>query len=922
MVSPVFGLAALMLAGLFFMGGGAAAAPGTPVREALERPTVTLKAEVKAGTDALPSEISGTIKVKGWKTGGAPHCLYVPYQDSGYGLDRAITRRQEMFADKHGRQVFENGATTLTLDGKPIETGTGIVRLEPVVQTEGDARFDDMTIAFTSRIPRLPATTPDEWFFDGYTPRLLTSCPAEEIVAVRALPSVVSDISYSVKFPDGWAFVGPGKLTPAGPAEGRLTAAHVAFALTRGQQRLAMDVGDIHVDFVFRTSTFLQIVPTVERTLPLLVQLFGEFPYGKSITIVETTELQRFGLPGLIAVNRAQQGLFDRMQSDWLNWMHWVVVSQLVKQWYGGAIVAKTADDEWLTAGIAEFAILEALKRDPLRFNLFTEWETGVRLLSFTFLQVSEVTAATFRRTTPYATVTTDDYVTKDRQLHQSPLLFIKQAEAMRQMQGLAGDGPFSGFMRQLTAAYLHKAISPAEFYAFLGRRPSPFPPTVRDQLQTDVKAWWTRTGWPDFELEDFKTEALPDGRWLAEVSAVQNGEVDFAPLFGIYDDSGVWRYVRAEPKKRTLENGKQVWHAALALAYKPLRADVDPTHEAYDYDRFNNSSAPTGVQFFPGPAETLRDDAYTVVWVPYLYRLPAQPFSIGLQSVLFRYIQSGLFMKVEMAPKEKLYGGEIRKRFAIEDRGLFFDLNLDHDYVNDRQAEASVTRAPLWNGDPAAGITLKTRFKQRVGQPESRHQTFVLGANMKNATPQARCHGQLAGELERTPPSFSKGFEYTRSFGVVSGDCNITLRSNLGTRFFYGMVRSTGEAPDQALFKPTDLKGTRLRIDDSGLTLGRRVASVGTDLVLPMYLPLPNDTLILSRQLKWRVFYDAGRSFDERHDYRSAGLGFLLPFGGDLAGAGSLSLTKLTLLGILYSSVDGVVSRKPSVVFDLSGDL
>jgi len=73
---------------------------------------------------------------------------------------------------------------------------------------------------------------------------------------------------------------------------------------------------------------------------------------------------------------------------------------------------------------------------------------------------------------------------------------------------------------------------------------------------------------------------------------------------------------------------------------------------------------------------------------------------------------------------------------------------------------------------------------------------------------------------------------------------------------------------------------------------------------------------------MRWRLFYDFGKSIDHNNTYRDAGLGFLLPFGGDLSGAGSLALTRLSCLVIAYSEAAGAVSRKPSILIDLSGDL
>jgi hypothetical protein len=117
-------------------------------------------------------------------------------------------------------------------------------------------------------------------------------------------------------------------------------------------------------------------------------------------------------------------------------------------------------------------------------------------------------------------------------------------------------------------------------------------------------------------------------------------------------------------------------------------------------------------------------------------------------------------------------------------------------------------------------------------------------------------------------------------------------------------------------------LREARLRLDNRGVARHKRLVTTNTDLFLPLVAPVPADTLILARKMRWRLFYDYGSAPLERIEYRSAGAGFQLPFGGDLSAAGSLTLTQVTALAVLYSSVDGEISRKPSIIFDVTGEL
>jgi hypothetical protein len=183
-------------------------------------------------------------------------------------------------------------------------------------------------------------------------------------------------------------------------------------------------------------------------------------------------------------------------------------------------------------------------------------------------------------------------------------------------------------------------------------------------------------------------------------------------------------------------------------------------------------------------------------------------------------------------------------------------------------------------------------------------------------------CDYNLSVETERAPEALADGYSYERTYGSALATCEVTTNASLAVRGFAGKLSPFGPVPTAAAFKPTELKEARIRLDKRALPSAKRIASIGTDVLLPFYLPLPSDSLVLTRQMRWRLFHDYGRAEDLDVDYQAAGLGFLLPFGGDVSGAGTLSLTRLTVLAILYGRVDDDVSRQPSVVFDLTGEL
>jgi hypothetical protein len=849
------------------------------------------------------------MRISGWHPATA--CVYLPYEDPDFGEEQGTSRRFEVVSAKAPALHFDGGALKVTPAGKVKVLGGDpqhVMRLELPPDAE-------LELTFAADVPRLPSSNANHWFYDGFLPQLLSACPPPGLDPLYYRRPVTARFSGHITLPAGWEFAGPGKTAPAGRVDVDLTGRTVAFALGHSFKAKEFTVEGVPVRLLYHKAGFEELAETVIEMMPALTKMLGPYPFP-SLTIVETAELQRHGLPGVIAMNRPRQLIFEHAQKAWLNWQHWILAIQLARQWYGGAVISASPDDDWLIGGIAEFATLEALSKHPQRFNLFNPVRNGSRFLSFDYLQISEVTAATLRHSEPFATLTRPDLTAFDPAPKQNPLLFIKQTFALRQLKSYAGDAPFDGFLRQLTARHEHGFLTPAAFAAELGQLPSPFPPPVREKLTKFLLEWWTHEGWPDFALTDFTSEPLPDGRWAAKVKATQEGGIDFPPLLGVEDAAGRSYATRATP------DGEGAWEASLITPDKPESATADPTHETFDEDRFNNRSRWPGLTFFPGGADTLKDDAYTVLWLPYALRRPGEPTTIGVQAALFRYIQNGLLVRLEGTPSQHLGAFSVSHTYEIPKDGLSGTMSVTGDYQDARQAEITLKRSPVFNVDPHLSLEVRARHKGQAGQPETEHSTGVIGAMLQPVGVERTCGYNLGVSYEKAPAALAHGFSYDRVIGSGSFDCLVTQRSSFTIRGFRGSVTGEGTLPQVALFRPTDLGEAHLLLDRTDLDYVRQIGSLGTDVYLPFYLPLPTDTLILERQMRWRLFYDVGRSYDEALVYKSAGFGFVLPLGGDLSGAGSLAITRLSVLGIFYTDVGGVRSKKPSVVFDLTGEL
>ena len=139
--------------------------------------------------------------------------------------------------------------------------------------------------------------------------------------------------------------------------------------------------------------------------------------------------------------------------------------------------------------------------------------------------------------------------------------------------------------------------------------------------------------------------------------------------------------------------------------------------------------------------------------------------------------------------------------------------------------------------------------------------------------------------------------------------------------RVFYG--RTHGEIanlPENALFRPQNVEEAKIRIPTPRLQVVEDLSSGSLDLLVPAHLGLGG--LFIPRQMRWRMFYDYGRAYENDFVYRAAGFGLYTPLGGDVVGKGGVSFFKLSLLYVPFVKVSGGKSGKSGILFDFFGQL
>lgn len=861
--------------------------------------------------DGHPARVQGKLTIRNWSSKNGEYCLFLPYNWSQYGSDRGTIKRFNDITSQKNLPEFSGGGTSMKVRAPVIVESTDIdhiVRLKVPTGWDGD----DFNIELDSVLPRLADAPKDEHFFDGFLPVILSDCDTAT-TAVTALAPFAAAFSGTLELPVGWHFAGSGRHISNNTVKVDTVSRSYAFALTQGMKRYAVNTGKIPIDILYRTDEFRKAAETLIAAMPIVEEMLGPFPF-QSLTVMESHELQRNNIPELISINRAGQAFANKIQRDWLNWLHWIATTQLVRQWYGAAVSAP-ADDEWLISGIVEFLTTEVLQANPARFDLFRADKNGRRFLSLDYLQMSEFTAASLRRLAPYTALTGMDKKSAETADHQHGLAYIRHAFALRQIKATSGEWEFFAFIRALTARYQNQILTPPDFFDFTQRLPSPFSPPVREDIAKSLLRWWTDYGWPDFVIASFQVKEHA-GRFETEVLVAQDGNIDFPPVIEVTDEKGSNERVRAS---RSKEGG---WEARFSTHFKPTKATVDPEHETFDADRFNNKTGFAGLTFFPGSGQTVHDDKYMIIWVPYGYRLPGEPFTLGVGGAVFKYVQSGLIGRIEYAPETNQGAYSLRQLYSLPSWAVKGELSLTYGFDNDRLAEFNAIRSPLL---PARGIVIggqaKLRHKDHPGEPEQTHQTFAGNLTLKPRSSDLRYNYNLSAEGEVSPEQ-GRGFSYRRLSGLALAGFDLSERISLGARYFRGRTIFSGNAPQSAFFRPNEIKEANLKVDIKGLERSSDLVSWEAGMSLPFYAPLPKDSMVLVRQIQWRLYYDWGKAFDLNKEYHSRGLGIVMPLGGDISGVGSLAVTRFTFLTILSSAAGSEKRTRPGFVFDISGDL
>lgn len=838
-------------------------------------------------------------------------CFLLPYLDNSNKYLFEPLKHLEAYINKNSGEQLTDTSTKIINN---YHQGTFI---HPNIFKVHAEKNETVSLSFISR----GTTETSNALFSGFYPLPLKQCDiSSKSNNSQFMPDKIP-MNIEVTNETSWHVFGPGqKQTRSRDSENinRYSFNATKFSLilveseTLHQYHNRIDGFDLHL--YFRSPIENGLIKTIKGALKSHQKWFSSYPY-ESLTIVETESILSADQPGLIAINQPRQIVFNYLQDSFLNWKHWVLSTLIAAQWYGASITVADPRDDWLLGGICDFATLMFLRSDGSRFNLFNNYDSDFNWLSLNYLQVQDMTASLLFKDLPFMALTDSKFESTGDKSSQNPLLFIKQALTMRYLASIMGSETLQQFQKQFSKKFLNKPIQPIDFYVNLRDMQYGISDQGKKRLAYYLKSWWSYKGWPDYSIDDFSKTELSTGKWLAKAIIKSNGNFELPTQVRFEDEGGNYYYVTSKQP----DMSERRWLVTTITDLEPIDVSIDPNHHMYDSNRFDNQASAPGINFFPVGSNTISDDSYTSIWIPYIFRRPGESSSIAIQAAIFRYLQSGVFGKIEYSPDSKKLALLMSYEYRLPEYNLGSELAILQTYSQFRTTKFSLFNQP---GNKFLNANAALRYRQIVGNKESFHPTLGLGVELNIPSPLKACTINSKNEVEHAPLLKKDGIKYFRLTSLWTIPCRLTTKSLYTLRSFHGILADQqGYLPYFSLFRPNQLDELGIRIDEENLPLLRKAVGLNQDILLPFWLPFVEKAMILSNKLKFRIFHDiGGRSFDYQDTYEAAGLGFLLPFGGDIVGFGSLTISKFSILGILYSRKQEEVSRKPRIVFDLSG--
>jgi hypothetical protein len=822
-------------------------------------------------------------------------CLYVPLEDP-------VFRRAAELHSLTGHSMRDQASrvdAALQWEKPELleEVRPGYWRV-PALEQKGVLK-----LGYKLRIPGWKDRPDRPRILSDFYPRVLTHCPELGPEEFPELPTA-SRFEVTMQIPNGWSQLNPGYGTDAAVQyRGR----DFYVVLYRSGQVHETEIDGLRLRFLAQSEKFLKLQRPVKTILREHYGVIGRWP-TEDLLLIESEEYEPISVAGLVLINRPQQALMRSLQEDWLNWKIWQLNKVLAEQWFGYLVKVGRLQDTWLTQSLSESLGLLFLKDSEQYGNLFASDDENDAWFLLNFTQTQDILAATLSLMQSHNALVDENQRSMDDMLQRPPYSFVRGSQALRVLLKEIGRKEFSRFLREIVGQAVERPLTPAHVLNLLR---SKFPETLSPLLLS----YWQSDVWPDAKLDGI--DRADDGKATAvRVSFTNELAVPVDVVLQTKDGQRIVRHVQPKDVERPI---------VFSVPYASVdHVNIDPDRSIFDSDRYNNSSQWTDLNFFPGTARTLADDAYTIVWVPFLQKLPGNELSLQLGWQLFRYVGTGLTGLLVHQPATGKTGFRLQWDTNKPEHSLKLHLRVSQDddrtLPGERETSLTVSRRPLFKGVPWLDIYTRQRLKQTLGNPDESHLASSLGfwiTGEKRRT----CGWRLLGDHAVSSWVPSGDFNYQRSVGLLKANCEVPGLQWHG-QVFTGVSKREGIVPRGGLFQSQDVEEARLRLDHPRLPLVGRLQTWSTDLATPLRLPLPANFLVLPRRSLFKVFADGGRLMEPDHRVLLSGAGLVLPIGGDVVGKQPITFLEFNLLAVLYRKIDDTVDTKPGLLFDFGGQL
>lgn len=822
-------------------------------------------------------------------------CLYVPLEDP----------------------VFRRSAELHSLTGHSIRDQAS--RVDAALQWEKPEQLEEvrpgywrvpaleqkgvLKLGYSLRIPGWKDRPERPRILSDFYPRVLPECPELGPEEFPELPTA-SQFEVTLQIPSGWSQLNPGYGTDAAVQyRGR----DFYVVLYQSGKVHETEIDGLRLRFLAQSDQFLKLQRPVKTILREHYGVIGRWP-TEDLLLIESEEYEPISVAGLVLINRPQQALMRTLQEDMLNWKIWQLNKVLAEQWFGYLVRVGRLQDVWLTQSLSESLGLLFLKDSEQYGNLFASDDENEAWFLLNFTQTQDILAATLSLMQSHNALVDDQQKSMSDMLQRPPYAFVRGSQALRVLLKEIGRKEFSRFLREIVGQAIERPLTPEHVLNLLR---SKFPETLAPLLLN----YWQSDLWPDARLDGIDRAA--DGKATAvRVSFTNELAVPVDVVLTTKDRQRIVRHVQP----------KDVEHPIVfQVPYRSVSSvEIDPDRSIFDSDRYNNSSQWTDLNFFPGTARTLADDAYTIVWVPFLQKLPGNELSLQLGWQLFRYVGTGLTGLVVYQPATGKTGFRLQWDTTKPEHSLKLHLRISQDddrtLPGERESSLTISRRPLFKGLPWLDIYTRQRLKQTLGNRDESHLASSLGIVITGEK-RRTCGWRLLGDHAVSSWVPSGDFSYQRSVGLLKANCEIPGWQWQG-QLFTGVSKREGAVPRGGLFQAQDVEEARLRLDHPRLPLVGRLQAWSTDVSTPLRLPLPANFLVLPRRSLFKVFADGGRLMEPDHRILLSGAGLVLPIGGDVVGKQPITFLEFSLLAVLYRKIDDEVDSKPGLLFDFGGQL